>query len=238
MKQYEDHLEEVLQKDLFFDDPIIKSLLSHTTNLKEKTRSFGEGFYLRIQGYTSILLIYSFFVPRPLDTTDPSIFLKDGKTVNYCNLPKLDGSAKSADDIPKAYTPGCGYSQIPMPILAECTEPLAQGVIDMRGLWQGISGRSGFLERIEQCGNRVVVTGHNLIHDFRLDGTLRNGARDVGPACENFNSAILFKDKVMTFRLFNLFDTVSRRMDGEDMIFTFIDGEETRAKRICKYPED
>jgi hypothetical protein len=46
VKQYEDHLEEVLQKDLFFDDPIIKSLLSHTTNLKEKTRSFGEGFSL------------------------------------------------------------------------------------------------------------------------------------------------------------------------------------------------
>ena len=94
------------------------------------------------------------------------------------------------------------------------------------------------LERIEQCGNRVVVTGHNLIHDFRLDGTLRNGARDVGPACDNFNSAILFKDEVMTFRLFNLFDTVSRRLEGEDMIFTFIDGEETRAKRMCKYPED
>ena len=184
------------------------------------------------------LLIYAFLFPRPLDTTDRNIFLDDGKKVNYCNLPKLDDSGKSADDIPKAYTPGCGYSQIPMPILAECTEPLAEGVIDMRGLWQGISGRSGFLERIEQCGDRVVVTGHNLIHDFRLDGTLRNGARDVGPACENFNSAILFKSDVMTFRLFNLFDTVSRRMDGGDMIFTFLDGEETRAKRICKYPED
>jgi len=182
-------------------------------------------------------LVYAFLVPRPLDTTDPSIFLKDGKIVNYCDLPKLDASAKEADDIPKAYTPGCGYSQIPMPILAECTEPLAEGVVDMRGLWKGISGRKGFLERIEQCGNRVVVTGHNLIHDFRLDGTLRNGARDVGPACDNFNSAILFKDEVMTFRLFNLFDTVTRRLDGEDMIFTFIDGEETRAKRMCKYPE-
>ena len=125
-----------------------------------------------------------------------------------------------------------------MPILAECTEPLAEGVVDMRGLWKGISGRKDFLERIEQCGNRVVVTGHNLIHDFRLDGTLRNGARDVGPACDNFNSAIFFKDEVMTFRLFNLFDTVSRRLEGEDMIFTFIDGEETRAKRMCKYPED
>ena len=184
------------------------------------------------------LLVYAFILPRPLDTTDLSIFLKDGKTVNYCDLPKLDGSSKAADDIPIAYTPGCGYSRVPMPILAECSEPLAEGVVDMRGLWQGISGRKGFLERIEQCGNRVVVTGHNLIHDFRLDGTLRNGARDVGPACENFNSAILFRDEIMIFRLFNLFDTVSRRMDGEDMIFTFVDGGETRAKRMCKYPED
>ena len=188
--------------------------------------------------FTISLLVYAFLVPRPLDTTDSSIFLENGNTVNYCDLPNLDGSAKLADDIPKAYTPGCGYSQMPMPILAGCTEPLAEGVEDMRGLWKGISGRKGFLERIEQCGNRVVVTGHNLIHDFRLDGTLRNGARDVGPACENFNSAILFKDEVMTFRLFNLFDTVTRRLDGEDLIFTFIDGEETRGKRICKYSED
>ena len=184
------------------------------------------------------LAIYSFFVPRPLDTTDPSIFLKDGKTVNYCNLPKLDGSAKSADDIPKAYTPGCGYSQIPMPILAECTEPLAEGVIDMRGLWQGITGRSGFLERIEQCGNRVVITVEKVIHDFRLDGTLKNGARDIGAVCNNFNAAIHFDKEVMIFRLFNLFDTVTRRMDGDEMIFTFIDGSETRTKRICKYPEN
>ncbi len=56
--------------------------------------------------------------------------------------------------------------------------------------------------------------------------------------CNNFNAAIQFNDQIMTFRLFNLFDTVSRRMDGEDLIFTFIDGEETQAKRICKYPDD
>ena len=91
---------------------------------------------------------FSFLLTRLLDTTDPSFFLKDGKTVNFCNLPKLDVPAKSADDIPKTYTPRRGYSQIPMPILAECTEPLADGVIDTRGLWQGVSGRSGFLERI------------------------------------------------------------------------------------------
>ena len=184
------------------------------------------------------LLIYAFAVPRPLDTTDPSIFLEDGKTVNYCGLPELDGSAKSANDIPKAYTPGCGFSHTPMPILENCTEPLADGVVDMRGLWYGLSGRIGHLERIEQCGNRVVVTAYGTIHDFRVDGTLRNGARDIGAFCNNFNTAIHFDDGVMVFRLFDLFDAVTRRMNGEEMIFTFIDGVETRTKRICQYPDD
>ena len=184
------------------------------------------------------LLIYAFAVPRPLDTTDPSIFLEDGKTVNYCDLPELDGSGKSANDIPKAYTPGCGFSHTPMPILENCTEPLADGVVDMRGLWYGLSGRIGHLERIEQCGNRVVVTAYGTIHDFRVDGTLRNGARDIGAFCNNFNTAIHFDDGVMVFRLFDLFDAVTRRMNGEEMIFTFIDGVETRTKRICQYPDD
>jgi len=124
-----------------------------------------------------------------------------------------------------------------MPILAACTEPLAAGVVDMRGLWLGVSGRVGHLERIEHCGNRVVVTAFGIIHDFRLDGTLMNGARDVGAACNNFNTAIHVNNQgVMVFRLFDLFDTVFREMRGDDMIFTFIDGTETRTQRICHYP--
>ena len=185
------------------------------------------------------LLFYAFLVPRPVDTTDPTVFLQDGRSLDYCELPQLDGSGKLANDIPKAYTPGCSYTTIPMPILAECTEPLAEGVVDMRGLWLGVSGRVGHLERIEQCGNRVVVTAYGIIHDFRVDGTLKNGARDVGMACNNFRSAIHFNDEdVMVFRLFNLFDTVFRKMRGEEMIFTFIDGIETSTKRICQYPDD
>ena len=196
-------------------------------------------FFLALIFFLGIcLLIYAFVIPRPLDTTDSSIFLEDGKTVNYCDLPDLDGSGKLADDIPKAYTPGCGFEKIPMPILSNCTEPLSKGVVDMRGLWQGISGRGGHLERIEQCGNRVVITVERVIHDFRVDGTLRNGARDVGVACNNFNSAIHFDKEVMIFRLFNLFDTVTRRMEDEEMVFTFVDGSETRTRRICKYPEN
>ena len=183
------------------------------------------------------LLVYAFAVPRPLDTTDPAIFLQNGRSVNYCDLTELNGSGKSADDIPKAYTPGCNYAIVPMPILSACTEPLADGVVDMRGLWLGVSGRVGHLERIEQCGDRVVVTAYGTIHDFRVDGTLKNGARDVGVVCNNFNTAIHFDDEwVMVIRLLDLFDTVFREMRGNEMIFTFIDGMETRTRRICRYP--
>lgn len=198
---------------------------------------------IAILGLIVLLIIalatYAFAWPRPADTTDPAIFLKDGATLNYCELPELDGSGKTADEIPKAYTPGCSYTQIPMPILASCTEPLAEGVVDMRGLWEGVSGRVGHLERIEQCGNRVVVTAYGIIHDFRLDGTLKNGARDVGAVCNNFHTAIhMDQDGVMVFRLFDLFDTVSREMQDDAMVFTFIDGIETRTQRRCRYPED
>ena len=58
------------------------------------------------------LLMYAFAAPRPLDTTDRSIFLQNGESVDYCELPVLDGSGKLADDIPKAFTPGCGLSLI------------------------------------------------------------------------------------------------------------------------------
>ena len=183
-----------------------------------------------------VILFYAFALPRPADTTAPAIFMKDGRSLNYCDLPVLDGSGKSANDIPKAYTPGCSYTTIPMPILAECTEPLAEGVVDMRGLWLGVSDGDEHLERIEQCGNRVVITAFGIVHDFRLDGTLKNGARDVGLLCNNFNSAIHFDEEgVMVFRLFNLFDTVFREMRNEEMIFTFINGNEISTKRICQY---
>ena len=183
-----------------------------------------------------VILFYAFALPRPADTTDPAIFMKDGRSLNYCDLPVLDGSGKSANDIPKAYTPGCSYTTIPMPILAECTEPLAEGVVDMRGLWLGVSDGDEHLERIEQCGNRVVITAFGIIHDFRVDGTLKNGARDVGIVCNNFNSAIHFDEEgVMVFRLFDLFDTVFREMRNEQMIFTFINGNEISTKRICQY---
>jgi hypothetical protein len=97
-----------------------------------------------------------------------------------------------ADDIPVAHTPPGGYGdEFPPPILAGCTEPLAAGAPDLRGIWRVVSATRGgapvpegdpllgYTERIEQCGNRIVDCGGGTIADARADGTAENGVHDV-----------------------------------------------------------
>ena len=120
-----------------------------------------------------------FLSPRPPVTTDPATLAGDGSTIDYCELPALDGSGKLARDIPKGNTPGCSYAHFPLPILAECTEPLAAGADDIRGLWLGVEGRVGHVERIEQCGRRVVVTSSGIIHDYGPNSTLGENTNDT-----------------------------------------------------------
>ena len=77
-----------------------------------------------------------------------------------------------ASDIPVAHTPPGGYgAEMPPPVLAGCTEPLVAGAADLRGLWATASVADGagrslgpdhpvlrHVERVEQCGDRVVIT--------------------------------------------------------------------------------
>lgn len=187
------------------------------------------------------LASFLFLVPRPADTTDVSIFEGDASLIDYCALPELDGSGPTATQIPKAYTPACGWERFPMPVLAACTEPLADGVVDMRGLWLAETGAVGHVERIEQCGDRTVVTSSGIIHDFHTDGTLANGSRDIEPPrCMNTLVSIEFNDEgVMEFNPFGLpFTVVTRRMDGDTLVWTYpaIEGD-TRMNRICKLPD-
>ena len=121
------------------------------------------------------------------------------------------GTAKSvvrADDIPVAHTPDGGWQgEMPPPILARCTEPLAPGAPDLRGLWKAyaveVEGQPtsdhpliGHEQRIEQCGNRVVITAGRIIHDMRADGTLENGVNDVAESglSQKVQVAALFTD--------------------------------------------
>ncbi len=186
------------------------------------------------------LAILLFLLPRPPDTSEARVFEGDASLLDFCDLPRLDGSGLSADEIPKAYTPGCGWSEFPMPILAGCTEPLAPDAVDMRGLWLAHTGKIGHVERIEQCGDRTVVTSSGVIHDFRTDGTLANGSRDIElPHCINTFVSIDYRDGVMRFHPFGLpFTIVTRRMDGDELVWTYprIEGE-VRMRRICRLPD-
>ena len=122
------------------------------------------------------------FYPRPENLTPAHVYQGDAHAIDYCDLPVLDGSGPMADDIPQGHTPSCRYERFPMPILAGCTEPLPEGATDMRGLWmikEGSPGRAGHFERIEQCGNRFVVTSSGLVHDHTTDGKLAGASNDV-----------------------------------------------------------
>jgi hypothetical protein len=98
----------------------------------------------------------------------------------------------TADDIPIAHTPPGGYGlTFPPPVLASCTEPLVEGAPDLRGIWKTLGAeRAGaavpesdymysYVERIEQCGDRIVDMGGGTIADARADGTVANGVNDV-----------------------------------------------------------
>ncbi len=98
----------------------------------------------------------------------------------------------NTDDIPVAHTPPGGFgATFPGPVLAGCDEPLVAGAPDLRGLWKTVHAtRAGepvpaddriytYVERIEQCGDRIVDMGGGTIADARADGTEEHGVHDV-----------------------------------------------------------
>lgn len=190
-----------------------------------------------------VALVVALRWPRPLDTTAASVYApsapSDGE-VDYCALPPLDGDGLRADDIPRAYSPpSCRWEEFPQPVLAGCREPLAPDAADLRGLWQVVEGgRPGHVERIEQCGNRVVITTSGIIHDFRTDGTLAHGANDVNPDCMRIYAAIDWRDGVLHFEPFGLPITiVTRRLENDELIWTYPGYGTNRMQRVCRLAE-
>ena len=207
---------------------------------------------LRILSMLSLLFIAAFwqiyFSSRPPLTTDPATLAGDGSTLDYCELPVLDGSHKRAEEIPKGNTPGCAYRHFPLPILADCTEPLVEGADDIPGLWIGVEGgHTGHVERIEQCGSRVVVTSSGVIHDSGPNSTLGENTDDTeGGAlfligekeyCPRTSASMVWNKGVLDFHVFGWGPVVVQRyMEGEQLIWEYADGSVTRMDRICALP--
>ena len=199
---------------------------------------FGAGFWVM------------FFSERPPLTIDPATLAGDGSTLNYCEMPLLDGSGKLAAEIPKGNTPGCSYDHFPLPVLAECTEPLPEVADDIRGLWVGVEGgHTGHVERVEQCGSRVVVTAAGIIHDAGPNSTggLTSNDTEGGVVftlgnreyCPRTSAGVAWNAGVLDFHVFGWGPVVVRRyMDGEQLIWEYADGSTTRMDRLCRLPEE
>jgi hypothetical protein len=125
---------------------------------------------------------------------------------------------------------------MPPPVLGACAEPLVEGAPDLRGLWRVVSVEvagqtvddhpvAAHVERIEQCGDRLVVTADGVIHDMRCDGTEEHGVHDV--AAIDFETPITvvatYEDGVHVLRPVGLPGVeVTRRRDGDRLIWDYV----------------
>jgi hypothetical protein len=147
---------------------------------------------------------------------------------------------------PVAHTPPGGYgTELPPPILAGCTHQPDEGAPDLRGLWRVVSvavaGSAvadhpalGREQRIEQCGDRLIVTAGGVVHDMRCDGTIEHGVHDVMQA--DFTTEIRvvasFEDGVHVLRPAGVPVEVTRRLDGDQMVWDYGGAFVARLERV------
>ncbi len=133
--------------------------------------------------------------------------------------PNLDGSGKVATDFPLGKTaPGASLDVWPERVMDGCTEPLAAGAPDLRGVWEVYEGRmKGHVERIEQAGNRICITTGGLVHDMYCDATLENGVDDIaGFEGGRIRVAATFENGVHKLRPWaKRILVVTRRLEGD-----------------------
>ncbi len=139
------------------------------------------------------------------------------------------------DSIPVAFTPEGGWTEWPAPILAGCTEPRPDGADDIDGYWRTVEvlveGEAqphhpalGQVQRVEQRGDRLVVTGGRIIHDMRCDGSLERGVHDVAEfdLSRKIHVVATYEDGVHVLRPQGLPVEVRRRRDGDHLVWDYL----------------
>jgi hypothetical protein len=150
----------------------------------------------------------------------------------------------SIDDIPVAHTPTGGLTAFPPPILADAVDPLVDAAPDLRGVWRVIEvtvdetvlpdhPAMGKMQRIEQAGDRLVVTAGRIVHDMRCDGTERNGVHDVAEfdLSTPIHVVATYERGVHVLRPQGVDFEVRRWRDGEHMMWQYV-GFDARLERL------
>lgn len=118
----------------------------------------------------------------------------------------------------------------------------------MRGLWKAyaveVDGEpiddTSHVERVEQCGNRVVITAGGIVHDMVSDGTLEHGVNDVsGFSGQEIHVSAKWENGKHALRPNGGDVAVTREMDGDELIWTIVPlSRVTRMRRVADATEE
>ena len=146
----------------------------------------------------------------------------------------LDSTVTKAVDLPVVRTPAGRWKEWPSLVLAGCDEPLATDAPDLRGVWQVYKGPlKGHIERNEQAGVRVVITGGGVIHDLTADGSLMS---DEGVGGAKVSVAARYENDRLNLYLNGKRLVVTRYRDGDEMVWRW--GPYTNRLRRLTAPTD
>lgn len=148
------------------------------------------------------------------------------------------------DDIPVAYTPAGGLTTFPPPILDGAIDPLPEDAPDLRGVWRVVEvtvdgaiapdhPALDKVQRVEQAGDRLVVTASRIVHDMRCDGTEENGVHDVAEfdLTTPIHVVASYEDGVHVLRPQGIDLEVKRWREGEHMLWKYV-GFDARLERL------
>jgi hypothetical protein len=124
---------------------------------------------------------------------------------------------------------------MPAPFLSSCTEQLVPGAPDMRGLWEvgsvevaGLDDPThraiGMRQRIEQCGDRVIVSANGIVHDMRADGTEEHGVHDVAEFDTSTPISVVatFEDGAHVLRPVGIPIEIRRHLEGGELVWHYV----------------
>lgn len=117
----------------------------------------------------------------------------------------------TSTEIPRINTPVLPLlypENYPAPFYAECSTPIGADLPDLRGDWEEQTVTIGGIiypaqenihhERIEQCGNRILIVSEGVLHEVFLDDdSMYNGVNDINPTGQQIHSSGRFENNTL-----------------------------------------
>ena len=174
--------------------------------LSGDTYATGDIFPTAVVKVNDTYMISNSYFNYPAYANNPVNYL-----ISKATFDNSERFAGSSSELPRVNTPimpfGYGTSY-PAPFYADCSTPIGTGISDLRGDWTEQTVTIGGIEfpaqagahseRIEQCGNRILIVSTGALHEVFLDDdSMYNGVNDVNPMGQPIHATGRFENNTM-----------------------------------------